>query len=113
VLRLLTEELGVDPARAFAAGFGEFRPVASNLTPEGRALNRRADIVLLYPNASLTSSPVERNTLPIEESFEEGPVTDATGSGATGAGTGTEATGSDGTGTTGNPASGGVGVDSE
>jgi len=61
VLRVLTEELNVDPARAFAAGYGEYRPIASNLTPEGRALNRRADIVLLYPNASLegTSGPIE------------------------------------------------------
>ncbi len=49
VLRHLTEDLGVDPQRTFAAGYGEFRPVASNLTPEGRALNRRADIVILYP----------------------------------------------------------------
>lgn len=61
VLRVLTEELSVDPARAFAAGYGEYRPIASNLTPEGRALNRRADIVLLYPNASLkgASGPIE------------------------------------------------------
>lgn len=93
VLRLLTEELGVDPGRAFAAGYGEFRPVASNLTPEGRALNRRADIVLLYPQASIAStpsSPLESNTLPIEQATPGGP-TDISGS----------------------PASGGVGVDHE
>jgi chemotaxis protein MotB len=53
VLRLLTDEFGVDPSRMHAAGYGEFRPVANNLTPEGRALNRRADIVLLYPLVSL------------------------------------------------------------
>jgi len=77
VLRLLTEELGVDPARAFAAGFGEYRPIASNLAPEGRALNRRADIVLLYPQATVLPDPSEANTLPIEESFSA-----ADGSGA-------------------------------
>lgn len=49
VLRLLTETLDVAPGRVFAAGYGEFRPIADNRTPEGRALNRRADIVILYP----------------------------------------------------------------
>lgn len=53
VLRYLTEARGVDPSRTFAAGYGEFRPIASNLTPEGRALNRRADIVILYPSAQI------------------------------------------------------------
>jgi chemotaxis protein MotB len=52
VLRYLIEHAGVDAGRAFAAGFAEYRPVASNDTPEGRALNRRADIVLLYPDGS-------------------------------------------------------------
>lgn len=56
VLRYLTEDLGVGPERTFAAGYGEFRPIASNLTPEGRALNRRADIVILYPSASIGGS---------------------------------------------------------
>lgn len=54
VLRLLTEGLGVAPARVFAAGYGEFRPIADNRTAEGRALNRRADIVILYPPARIT-----------------------------------------------------------
>ena len=53
VLRYLVDEGGADPALIFAAGYGEFRPVADNLTPEGRALNRRADIVILYPDAQI------------------------------------------------------------
>ncbi|MEX2376016.1 MAG: OmpA family protein [Dehalococcoidia bacterium] len=53
VLRVLTEDLGVEAGRTFAAGYGEHRPIASNLTGEGRALNRRADIVLLYPAISI------------------------------------------------------------
>ena len=57
VLRYLVDEGGVDPSQIFAAGYGEFRPVADNLTPEGRALNRRADIVILYPDAQIGTEP--------------------------------------------------------
>lgn len=38
--------LGVENARLKAQGFGPDYPVASNETPEGRALNRRTEIVL-------------------------------------------------------------------
>lgn len=36
-----------EPNRLSAAGYGEFRPIASNRTPEGRSQNRRVDIVIL------------------------------------------------------------------
>jgi chemotaxis protein MotB len=35
------------PVRLAAAGYAEFHPVASNSTEEGRAMNRRVDIVIL------------------------------------------------------------------
>jgi chemotaxis protein MotB len=35
------------PARLSAAGYAEYHPVASNLTAQGRAQNRRVDIVIL------------------------------------------------------------------
>ncbi|AHF03651.1 flagellar motor protein MotB [Marichromatium purpuratum 984] len=38
---------GVDPRRMVAIGYGEFQPVASNDTAEGRARNRRVAIVVL------------------------------------------------------------------
>lgn len=38
---------GLPPTRVSAAGFAEFRPVASNLKPESRAHNRRIEIVLV------------------------------------------------------------------
>lgn len=38
---------GIDPDRLSAHGFGEYQPVASNDTPEGRKKNRRTDIVLI------------------------------------------------------------------
>lgn len=43
--RLIGE--GVAPARLVAAGYGEFHPVAGNDTEEGRARNRRVDILIL------------------------------------------------------------------
>lgn len=42
---------GVNPTRLSAVGLGQFHPIANNGTPTGRAENRRADIVILYPNA--------------------------------------------------------------
>lgn len=35
---------GVDPKRIHAAGYGEFRPKASNATPKGREANRRVEL---------------------------------------------------------------------
>ena len=35
---------GIDPARMETIGYGESRPVDTNLTPEGRAKNRRIEI---------------------------------------------------------------------
>jgi chemotaxis protein MotB len=51
-----------DPARLSAAGYAEYRPVASNDTPEGRAMNRRVDIVVLNPPAPerLTSAEIPK-----------------------------------------------------
>jgi chemotaxis protein MotB len=63
VLRTLVERSAIASTRVFAAGYGEQRPIATNLTPEGRALNRRADIVILYTSARIptTTSPAGSN----------------------------------------------------
>jgi len=37
---------GIDPARIRTAGYGEDRPIANNSTPEGRAENRRVEILV-------------------------------------------------------------------
>jgi len=37
---------GIDPARYSIAGYAEFRPLESNATEEGRAKNRRVEIVI-------------------------------------------------------------------
>lgn len=43
----LINAFGADPARIEAAGAGYLAPIASNLTAEGRAENRRVEVVLL------------------------------------------------------------------
>ncbi|WP_129124763.1 OmpA/MotB family protein [Geomonas oryzae] len=47
VLRYLVKQEDFDPANISAAGYGEYRPVADNTDADGRAKNRRVDIVLL------------------------------------------------------------------
>ena len=44
-------ERGVDAARLLTAGAGQLRPVASNDTPEGRALNRRVELARFTDSA--------------------------------------------------------------
>lgn len=46
VLHYLVNEQGVSPERLSAIGFGEYRPVDSNDTREGRQQNRRVEIVI-------------------------------------------------------------------
>jgi len=41
------EKQGIDPALLSTAAYGEYKPVASNDTKEGRAKNRRIEIVLV------------------------------------------------------------------
>lgn len=43
----LVEQYGIDRGRLESAGFGETKPVADNDTGEGRAQNRRVELVLL------------------------------------------------------------------
>ncbi|HWH33220.1 MAG TPA: flagellar motor protein MotB [Egibacteraceae bacterium] len=49
VLNLLHEVHGVDPVRLLAVGYGEFRPISENETAEGRAANRRVEIIVAVP----------------------------------------------------------------
>jgi len=46
VVRILRDSYSVDPARLTAAGHGKYDPVADNTTADGRAKNRRTDIIL-------------------------------------------------------------------
>jgi chemotaxis protein MotB len=46
IVRTLIDDYKVLPTRLTASGKGEFLPRANNATPEGRAANRRTDIIL-------------------------------------------------------------------
>ena len=46
IVRILTETYKVDPLRVVASGHSYYDPVDSNSTPEGRARNRRTEIIL-------------------------------------------------------------------
>src|SRR5688500_584708 len=47
VVRVLQNQYGLDPAKMAAAGRGEYMPLTTNDTEEGRAVNRRTRIVIL------------------------------------------------------------------
>jgi chemotaxis protein MotB len=47
VARYLQEKIGIDPTLLSATGYGEHHPVDSNETEEGKARNRRIEIVLV------------------------------------------------------------------
>lgn len=55
VLRYLIEQTGMDKKQFSAAGYADIRPVQSNETEEGRAKNRRVEIVL-YPEQVIGDS---------------------------------------------------------
>lgn len=75
-VRFLSEQAGVDPRRLGAVGYGEFRPIADNTTPEGRARNRRIAITVLpdelagadstAPNANKPAAPVNSPAEPAQ-----------------------------------------------
>lgn len=55
VARYFQERVGIPPQRLTPAGFAEYRPVASNDTPEGRSVNRRIEIILAPVRLSPTA----------------------------------------------------------
>lgn len=74
-VRFLTEKAGVDPRKVGAVGYGEFRPLAENTTPEGRARNRRIAIVVLpeeiapadiHPKEPPATAPPQRDVPPAQ-----------------------------------------------
>lgn len=56
VLELLVSQ-GYDPRKLSASGYGEYRPVSDNSTPEGRRMNRRVDLVVVQARSSVLVTP--------------------------------------------------------
>ena len=46
VVRFFIEQKGMSPTQFSATGYGEYKPLVDNNTPENRAKNRRVDIVI-------------------------------------------------------------------
>lgn len=59
---------GIDPRRLSAAGFASHQPLLPNDTPEHRAINRRANIVILYP---MEQRNYQIDMLPELQAFKE------------------------------------------
>jgi chemotaxis protein MotB len=70
IARIFLDMKAMPADRLSAAGYAEFHPVASNDTPDGRAQNRRVDLVVLprtrinfsTPNTASTSGPWRKIT---------------------------------------------------
>ncbi|KAB3531377.1 flagellar motor protein MotB [Alkaliphilus serpentinus] len=55
VVRFMIEEVGLEPQRFSASGYGEYQPVAENDTAENKAKNRRVDLVILKKELELSA----------------------------------------------------------
>jgi len=63
VLHYLVNDQGISPERLSAIGYGEYQPVASNETRDGRLQNRRVEIVIL-PNITKVKGGSKRPSQP-------------------------------------------------
>lgn len=57
VVEFLVTTAGLAPGRLSAAGYAEFKPRAANDTAQGRARNRRVDLVLLNEQTTRAEEP--------------------------------------------------------
>lgn len=60
------EDKGISPEKLSAIGYGEYRPVASNDTDDGRQMNRRVEIVIL-PQAVKEKADVQMEEVIVYE----------------------------------------------
>ncbi len=56
VVEFLAEDPRLEGKRFSANGYGTFRPIADNSTPEGRAFNRRIEMRIFFSGAGFTES---------------------------------------------------------
>ncbi|MCX5910317.1 MAG: OmpA family protein [Deltaproteobacteria bacterium] len=60
IVRYFLANHSIPPGKISATGYGEFRPIAPNKTPEGRMQNRRVDVVVLSTKEGETEPPEEK-----------------------------------------------------
>jgi len=83
VLIYLQEMDILDPARMISMGYGQFRPVADNATREGRAKNRRVELIVTGKDLTSTLGDqieqyyTERGTTPPVSAEVQGDVSAA------------------------------------
>lgn len=75
VVMEIAKVTGMGPERLSAAGYGEFHPIASNGTAEGRAQNRRVDLVVRVMD-SRPDAKADPTPLPKPENKDEGKTED-------------------------------------
>lgn len=59
-MKYLLQSTDINQARFRAIGYGEYQPIASNQTPEGRAKNRRVEVNILR-------NTIEAKTIPVSQ----------------------------------------------
>ncbi|MBI3877261.1 MAG: OmpA family protein [Verrucomicrobia bacterium] len=69
-VRFLSEKAGVEPKRLASVGYGEFHPIADNAAPDGRAKNRRIELVVMPEDLV---KPAPKATPALEPSAAEKP----------------------------------------
>jgi chemotaxis protein MotB len=57
MLKLLATQFSIQPSRCAIGGYADTIPVDTNATPEGRARNRRVDVVILNDRAVVDTRP--------------------------------------------------------
>src|SRR5262249_10933590 len=67
LVRLLILRNGFAPDRLSAAGYAQYHPIADNTTAQGRAQNRRVDIVILGNAKAKTDAKVASGGFPTEK----------------------------------------------
>jgi len=73
VITLLVEDYGLDPLRVSAAGYGPYRPLASNSSAQGRKLNRRVDLVITSRGGAPQAAPQSAQATSQEARPMQGP----------------------------------------
>lgn len=64
VLHYFVNKKNINPERLSARGYGPYRPVATNKTPQGRQKNRRVEIVILPELTKAEKEFLEENVPP-------------------------------------------------